>query len=111
MTRPFPWRAPVLALFTLAAAGLAQAHGDVTPQAVDTRELPARLDAVARFLRLANVHAVGGFRPAGSGGHLTLELGDEQLKVAISAISSSAARTSGVRSTPCSERPACQSAV
>lgn len=43
---------------------------------------PARLDAVARVLRLANVHAVGGFRPAGSGGLLTLELGDEQLKVA-----------------------------
>ena len=41
MTRPFPWRAPVLAIFTLAAAGLAHAHGDVTPQAVDTRELPA----------------------------------------------------------------------
>ena len=41
MKRPFPLCAPVLALFTLAASGLAHAHGDVTPQAVDTRELPA----------------------------------------------------------------------
>ncbi len=42
---------------------------------------PARLDAVARVLRLADVHAVGGFRPAGAGGLLTLEVGGERLKV------------------------------
>src|SRR5690606_41882483 len=42
---------------------------------------PARLDAVARVLRLADVHAVGGFRPAGAGGLLTLEVGGERLEV------------------------------
>ncbi len=42
----------------------------------------ARLDAVARVLKLANVHAVGGFRPAGAGGLLHLEAGGQRLKVA-----------------------------
>lgn len=45
-------------------------------------DAPARLDAVARVLRLADVHAVGGFRPAGQGGLLELELATEKLKVA-----------------------------
>ena len=31
---------PYLAILALSASGLAFAHGDVTPQAVDTRELP-----------------------------------------------------------------------
>ena len=39
MTRPFPRRI-ACALAALLAAPLALAHGDVTPQAVDTRELP-----------------------------------------------------------------------
>ena len=39
MRRPFPRRL-ACALAALLAAPLALAHGDVTPQAVDTRELP-----------------------------------------------------------------------
>lgn len=41
MKRPSPRLAPlVLSLILAAAAGTAAAHGDVTPQAVDTKDLP-----------------------------------------------------------------------
>lgn len=41
MTRGDIFRAAILAVFCAATGGLAQAHGDVTPQAVDTSSLPA----------------------------------------------------------------------
>lgn len=58
------------------------AAGIPTVVIAGNHDAPARLDAVSRVLRLANVHAVGGFRPAGQGGVLTLDLGSEKLKVA-----------------------------
>ncbi len=43
---------------------------------------PQRLDAVGNLLKLADVHVVGNFRPAGAGGALSLNLGGEQVRVA-----------------------------
>ncbi|MFA7460392.1 MAG: exonuclease SbcCD subunit D [Trueperaceae bacterium] len=43
---------------------------------------PARFDAVSNVLRLAKVHTVGAFRPAGQGGLVELELAAGRLKVA-----------------------------
>lgn len=43
---------------------------------------PARLDAVTNMLRLAKVHTVGSFRPAGQGGLVQLQLDAGLLKVA-----------------------------
>lgn len=57
-------------------------HGIPSVVIAGNHDSPARLDAVARMLRLANVHAVGGFRPAGQGGLLQLEVGGHILKVA-----------------------------
>jgi exonuclease SbcD len=43
---------------------------------------PQRLDAVGSVLRLANVHVVGAYRPAGAGGAFELDLGGERVRVA-----------------------------
>ena len=41
MSKFHPFRTALLAAFALAAAGAVHAHGDVTPQAVDTKGLPS----------------------------------------------------------------------
>lgn len=41
-----------------------------------------RLDAVASMLKLAEVHVVGGFRPAGRGGVIELMAGGQDVKIA-----------------------------
>jgi len=43
---------------------------------------PQRLDAVGSVLRLADVHVVGAYRPAGAGGAFELDVGGERVRVA-----------------------------
>lgn len=45
-------------------------------------DAPARLDAIAKVLRLTGVHVVGGFKPAGEGGLVRLTAGGAELRVA-----------------------------
>lgn len=45
-------------------------------------DAPARLDAIAKVLRLTDVHVIGNFRPAGGGGVVGLDVNGVELRVA-----------------------------